>query len=295
MAKNENEVVFTMPGKAGDSLHQWPIAYHWAKQHKRKFTVWLDQQTCKVVAPLYANQPCVDKVELIGGVENWSCGGQPFHFNLPTSKFIDKTVYHLGLRKFPSRQLTLECMESSKVPITVEQDVLSEEPSISSLHKNGKIPPEKLNRLILHGQGVCPHTGTTPMFWRFIHRIKDEINQLFDEVVMVGSEDDREVAKRTYPEWRAQGDGGDFFILSKYMAQARCVIGCGSSVVSLAGAMKVPCIRVHDEVGQPPVPKSIFSNLGKNQLNATEIELRELWPEWRDKWLVHSSELSSVS
>ena len=67
------------------------------------------------------------------------------------------------------------------------------------------------------------------------------------------------------------------------MVNSRAVIGCGSSSVALAGALKVPCIRVHDPIGE--FPRRIWDNLGDNQLNDTEIGLRASWPEWRDKWL----------
>jgi len=71
--------------------------------------------------------------------------------------------------------------------------------------------------------------------------------------------------------------------LAKFMAGASLVVGCGSSGVALAGALKVPCIRVHDPIGE--APKVIWSNLGENQLNDTEIGLRKSWPEFRDRWL----------
>jgi hypothetical protein len=47
--------------------------------------------------------------------------------------------------------------------------------------------------------------------------------------------------------------------------------------------LKVPCIRVHDPIGE--FPRRIWDSLGENQLNDTEIGLRTSWTEWRDKWL----------
>ena len=69
------ETVFTFPGKAGDALHQWPIAYWWARENGKRFTCWMDERNTKIVAPLFAAQPCVEKVEFKPGVENY----QPRH------------------------------------------------------------------------------------------------------------------------------------------------------------------------------------------------------------------------
>src|SRR3990172_6315695 len=48
-----SETVMTFSGKAGDALHQWPVAWWWAKKTGQKFTCWLEEQTCKLVAPLF--------------------------------------------------------------------------------------------------------------------------------------------------------------------------------------------------------------------------------------------------
>jgi hypothetical protein len=42
----------------------------------------------------------------------------------------------------------------------------------------------------------------------------------------------------------------------------------GSSVVALAGALKVPAIRVHDRIGyESDLDFRIWNNLGSNQVN----------------------------
>ena len=137
--------IFTFPGKMGDSILQWPVAYHWAKETGQKFTAYMDIQTCKPLVPLIEAQPCVEEVKLIEGVENWSCGGQPFHMNLPTSAFIGNTIYHLGLRGFPARQISIETREGSRVPLKVSPETFASEPSLLVA------PLEKKNRLIVHG------------------------------------------------------------------------------------------------------------------------------------------------
>jgi len=277
-------VVFSFPGKSGDAMLQWPVAYQFGKLTGENFEVWLDETTCKMVAPLFQAQPNVSAVKLISGVENWNCGGQPFHMNLPTSAFEGNTIYHLGLRAFPVRQITLQTLNDAKLPFHIHAAALSSEPSIVAE------PERPANRLILHGQGVCPHSKTTPAFWKFLAGARHELMDLFDEIVFVGSTDDLEVAAKAYPDWPwlSYADNGDFLKLAGFIAGSRAMIGCGSAPVVLAGCLKIPAIRVHDEVGNG-APKVIWSNLGENQLNDTEIGLRTEWPRWRDKWLTEKA------
>jgi hypothetical protein len=61
------------------------------------------------------------------------------------------------------------------------------------------------------------------------------------------------------------------------------MIGCGSYPITVAGALKIPAIRVHDQIGE--MAKIIWDNLGDNQLNETELSLRKAWPRFRDQWL----------
>ncbi len=279
--------VFTMPGKCGDALHQWPIVHHWAKQSGEQCEVWLDEKTCKPLVPLFEAQPCVAKVELRGGVENYNCGGQPFHMNLPTSAFDGHTIYHLGLRGFPARQLTLECLSVSKVPVTVTPEVLASEPS---LHAPAL---EKKNRLVLHGQPVYTHTKSSPTFWKFLAGIRHELEAIFDDIVWVGDERDREIGLRTYPDWSSFEDKGDFLELARYVNGSRCMIGVGSAPIVLAGLLKVPAIRVHDPIGND-APKVIWSNLAPNNLNETEVGLRKEWPLFREQWLGKAVDITPV-
>ena len=274
--------VFTMPGKLGDALLQWPIAHHWLNdgaETDRTCEIWLDENTCKPLVPLFRAQPGVTAVNLVSGVENWNCGGQPFHMNLPTSAFDGRTIYHLGLRAFPVRQITLQTMNDCRVPVSVDTDTLANEPSIV-------LPdaPPPANRLLLHGQGICPHSRSTPRFWRFLAAVRDELEAIFSEICFVGSSRDLEVAHEAYPRWGLLPDDGDFLVLARNIADSRAFIGCGSAPVALAGALKVPAIRVHDPIGND-APKMIWDNLGENQLNDTDIGLRKSWPEFRDRWL----------
>lgn len=274
-------VVATFPGKMGDAILQWPVMFHWARQTGQQFECWLDEHTCKLLVPLFEAQPCVSKVRLVSGVENWNCGGQPFHMNLPTSEFAGNTVYHMGFRSFPSRQITLETLTNSRVPVTVAPEELAETPTFSVGQTT------KYNRLVLHGQSVYAHTRNTPTFWKFLASVRGELDRMFTEVVFVGNERDRAVGLATYPDWTAFDDGGDMLKLGRFIAESRAMVACGSGPVTLAGALKVPAIRVHDVVGGQGdgTPKVVFSNLGENQLNEAEVGLRSAWPAWRDRWL----------
>lgn len=273
--------VFTFPGKSGDAIMQFPVAYQWAKKTGKKFTAWLDERSCRLVAPLFEAQPCVEKVEYKAGVTGYGCGGQPWHFGLETKDLEGFTVYHMGMRSFPQRQLTLQCLEDAKLPIEIDKASLSMESCFSVG------PVEKANRVILHGQPICPHTKGSPQFWKFLFSIYPYLRGNFDEIVFVGDEGDREIALRTYPEASSFDDQGNFLTLAKLIAGSRLVVGGGSSVVALGGALKVPTIRVHDQIGSHP--KVIWSNLGDNQLNNTEIELRAAWPEFKQRWLEKST------
>jgi len=273
-----SETIFTLPGKCGDAIMQWPIVYHWAKQTGQKAVIWMDEHTCKMLRPLMEAQSYVERVEYRSGIKGYQCGGQPWHFGLESKDFAGNRVYHLGLRGFPQRQLTLECRETCKVQLDVDQDTLASTPCF-------EIEPQtQKNRLVLHGMPVCTHTKASPQFWKFLASVRQELESTFDEIVFIGAERDREIGQRTYPEWLTFDDKGDFQVLAHYLAGSRAMIACGSAPVALAGALKVPAIRVHDPIGDNP--KVIWSNLGENQLNATEFELRTLWPEWRDQWLM---------
>jgi hypothetical protein len=110
-------------------------------------------------------------------------------------------------------------------------------------------------------------------------------------VCFVGTKDERVRAWELYPKWRSFDDGGEFIRLAEYMSGATMMIGSGSSNVVLAGLLGIPTLRVHDPIGDHP--KVIWSNLGDNQLNATERELRDEWPAFRDQWL--GAEMSAGS
>lgn len=236
----------------------------------------MDEKTCKPLLPLVQAQAGVRETKLVEGIKSYECGGQPWHFDLNPEEHDNRYFIHLGMRHFPNRQITLETFTEASIQLEVEPDRLAETPCFVV----PKLP--SANRVVLHGTGICHHNRQTPALWRFLATIRKELEERFDEIVFVGSDDDREVGTHVYA-WESWNDHGDFLTLASYLQASKLVIACGSSVAALAGALKVPAIRVHDDIGG--LPKVTWSNLGSSQLNATELELRTKWPEFRDQWL----------
>lgn len=271
--------IFTMPGKLGDAVMQTPVAYWYAREHGRKVRLWLDEGTCAPLISLLKAQDWIEDAELRGGVTSYQCGGQPWFMGLETKDFEGHTLFHLGLRSFPARQLTLEAFEQSKTGLKIDPELLSRTPVF---HVQ---PHDPRRRVVLHGQPVYAHTRTTPGFWRFLARIAPELERDYDEIVWVGTERDREVGTRTYPSWQQFDDGGSFLKLAELIAGSSLMIGVGSAPITLAGALKIPGVRVHDPIGD--AARVIWDNLAYNNLNRTEIELRDEWPKFKARHLTN--------
>jgi hypothetical protein len=266
--------IWTMPGKLGDAILQFPVARQWSRQTGKKFTLWLDEKTLKPLERLFASQDCVECVEFKPGIASYHIGGQPWHFDLKTEDTLDHVVYHLGFRQFPDRQITLQTALDVPVHIDVKQ-----------LSQPALIIPDPLpgNRVVLHAT-FTTHQSGTPKFWRFLRDIKADLEEMFDEVIFVGTADERARAMELYPGgtcgpecvWGEFDDHGDFYELARLLAGSRLVIGPGSCGVALASVLGVPAIRVHDPIGE--APRIIWSGLGPNQWNEEEKDLRRLWP-----------------
>lgn len=266
-------LIFSMPGKKGDALHQFPVAYWYCQQQEKRCTLWLDQKTLGPLQHLFLAQPCVEQVELKEGINSWHMGGQPYDFGLKTADFIGNEIYHLGFRKFPTRQITLEVLD--QIPLKVDRGEVKGCLKVT--------PRPSSRRLILHGT-FASHASGTPGFWRFLADHEEELKSLFDEIVFTGSPEERMRALELYPDFTGFDDHGDYLPLAELIAGAQAMIGAGSSNVVLAGLLGVPCIRVHDPIGEAPAV--IWSNLGKHQFNLTELELRAEWPSIRDECFV---------
>lgn len=272
-----SNVVMTVPGKLGDAIHQAAIPYWYWREKVVPVHLWLDENSLKPLVPLFEAQPWCASVTLKPGITSYHCGGQPWHFELDTAAYEGLNIFHLGLRGFPQRQLTLECLATANVALDVDPDTLAE----YSPFQVEPIRPAK--RLVLHGQGVCPHNRSTPSFWKFLARVWPELPTTFDEIAFVGSAEDLEVAASAYPDVERFADDGDFLKLAGFLAGSQAVIGCGSSVVALAQWLLKPTVRVHDPIAS--ASKRIWDGLAKNQLNGTEYELRTEWPPFRERWL----------
>ena len=164
--------VFTMPGKMGDALMQWPVVHQYIKQTGRRADLWMDEKTCAPLVNLFKSQLGVDDVVLRKGIENYNCGGQPFHFDIDMGEMEDRVIYHLGFRSFPQRQATIQTLQDSRVPAIVPSEGWQ-----PSLVVEGQ---QEASTLVLHGQAVGAHSGTTPSFWKFLAGIRGEIDGLFD-------------------------------------------------------------------------------------------------------------------
>lgn len=273
-------LVFSAPGKTGDLFLQWPVARWYCQSKQKQCELWLDEQSLKPLVPLFEAQPEVAAVKLIPGIENWSMGGQPYDFNLPTATYVEHEVHHLGFRGFPQRQITLQTAQD--VAFHVKSAELSAKPGLVIPD-----PSPKANRCVLHGT-FRTHTGGTPTFWRTLYAVRHDLEAMFDEIVFTGTEFEIERARDMYPnrdcqhpaKWKVFEDHGDWLELARYISASRMMIGAGSSGVALGGLLGVPTVRVHDSIGNAPLV--IWSALGEHQWNLSELQLRTEWPSIRD-------------
>lgn len=265
--------IMTFPGKIGDALLQFPVAAWWAEKNSKPITLWLDENSLGKLKTLFEAQPCVEQVVMKPGIVNYSCGGQPWHFDVRTEDIVGHTLYHLGFRRFPERQITLQT--AMDVGFHVDTGALTQKPWLLVE------PHEPRNRLILHGTFQSHMTGV-PHFWRWLRDTRHDLENRFDEIYFVGSPDERTRAQELYPDYKTYDDAGDFLELARFVAGSRMVAGTGSSVVALAGVLRVAAVRVHDPIGE--APKHIWSNLGENQINETEVALRKAWKPFADRW-----------
>lgn len=266
------------------------MAHQYCLQNNKKCTLWLDKASLAPLVPLFEAQPCVEAVELKDGIEHYNCGGQPYHFGMKTDGYQGHEVYHLGMKSFPQRQITLQTLVW--VPLLIDRSEIAETVSLEVG------PVDKVDRLVLHGTFKSHHTGV-PSFWKFLFDHAKELEELFQEIVFVGTKPEIERAAEVYPpsengakpKWSTFDDGGNFLELAKFVAASRCVIAAGSSVATLGGALKIPTLRIHDPIGDHP--KVIWSNLGHNQMNETETTLRTKWPEFREAWAARPAEATA--
>lgn len=261
-----------LPGKLGDSILQWPAIRLWSRKIGKPVDIWLDQ-SAKQIKPLLEVQPEVAEVKVTNYSVDYTCGGRPWDGNFPTEVHAEREIVSFGLRGFPSRQITLQTLND--VPLGLGTQI-PDEPQFDL----GPVMSE--NRVVLHGNFASHHAGV-PGFWKFLNRVKADLEDRFEQFVFVGTDGERGRALELYPTWSGYADDGDFLVLARLIAGSRLVLACGSSVAALGGALRVPTVRVHDPIGEHP--KVIWSNLGQNQINETEAALRKYWSVFRDRWV----------
>ena len=242
-------VLFTFPGKIGDTLHQWPLVFHWAREQQKKIVVGLEATSLGPLVRLFRNQPCVEDVAMLYGIEHWGVGGQPWDFGFKTADY-DKwdAVHHMGFRAMPNKRLTL--FQQNVLKVAASHSEIAETPSLVPCASE-----VKKSKCVIHG------TQNSGNLWRLMSECDNLIRRCFEQVVFVGSGVDLTLLE-------ARGldrfdDRGDFLSLAEFISDAAMVIGCGSSVVALAGAMKVPSIRVPEL----HIASDIYANLGPGQWN----------------------------
>jgi hypothetical protein len=274
---------FFLPGKTGDALLQWAVADLYLKEQDEKAEVWLDQGSCKILVPLFEAQPRVTAVKLVGPSENYACGGQPWQGKFTTEQHIEYEIVPMGFRQFPARQITLQT--ALDFPFKVDTHRLATEVAFDVG------PIEKKNICVVHGT-FQSHTSGTPRFWKFFYDVQADLLAAFDRIVFTGSPSERARATELYHGDRYDqfDDHSSFLELARYMAGASLVVGSGSSGCALGSVLKVPTIRIHDPIGEHP--KVIWSGLGDNQWNLTEVEARKAWPKLK-RSLLQSPEPSS--
>lgn len=255
-------VLVTFPGKIGDALMQWPLAYWYWKETGNKFHV-IVGQTLEPLVPLLETQEPVIDVKVLPRIEHYKQGGQPWDFKLTEDekKEYDE-IHHLGFRTLPDRQLTLYCR--TYAPVKPSDEQLSE-PSIFVGEGNRK------SLLIVHGTafthaGIREGTDLRPRVWDVYGTCEQFFRHMFDRVVFIGNDKDRITFDREGYEGEWFEDGGNFLTLAYFMKDAAFVLGAGSCGVVLAGALGVPSLRVHDLLwGEEDF--TFWSNIGKLQAN----------------------------
>jgi hypothetical protein len=103
-----DEILLTHCGKLGDFMYCLPIAEWFYRQHGRK-THWVLPEgfgPFRYIERLLMMQDHCARVSLVPfKVQDYDCGGQPYHFN-PAEFGIDGDYYNLGFRHYPNAYLS---------------------------------------------------------------------------------------------------------------------------------------------------------------------------------------------
>jgi len=100
----EREIILTHAGKFGDMLYCLPIAAWLARQRGAQIHWVLPEcfGPFRYISRLLMRQSLTSRVSLVPfKVENYDCGGQPYHFN-PADYGYEGEYYNLGFRHYPT-------------------------------------------------------------------------------------------------------------------------------------------------------------------------------------------------
>jgi hypothetical protein len=242
-----SNVLFTFPGKMGDCLHQWPVARAWAAEHDQQISVGIDRSV-RPIADLLRSQACVKEVIELEGVSGYDVGGQPFDFGWGTEPRGWDEVFHLGFREFPEKGLLRATYDL--LPLRTSFDEIANVPSVEPFWSG--VSDESSRTCVLHG------TKTRPRYYASLIRATPILSRAFSRIFWAGSPSD-------WPFRSAwNGPPPEMGRVIQEMKTCALVFGCSSSIVSLANAMKAPCLRV----GEPTLlPDSVWRNTGPRQWN----------------------------
>lgn len=271
------KTLWTFPGKIGDTLLQWPVAMHWALKHGEKIDVRISEGV-EPIGNLLASQSVVNDLKVATGrIISYNCGGQPWDFDYkPEDTTEYEQVFHCGFRRFPDKQITLFTRDA----LSLQEDLVDGLFGYQTILA-GQVDPKR--RLVIHGRRIS-QSGGDCLFWGVMKNLlANGIADRFDEIVAVGTRDERLDARSRLNVQSTWADNGDWSALALYLANSALLIDAGTGVAALAGAVGTPCIRIHDPIGLQP--KTIWSNPQYNQLNFAEGELlSDIW-NYIDTWV----------
>jgi len=252
--------LITFPGKIGDAFLQWPVARWFIDNKYPKVDIAVAEQISSV-GPIFERQPGVNSVVYLTGIHSWHLGGQPWDFGMQSVFGKWTVLIHLGFRERPDQPITLHCAKEAganldKAPLSDPALILPQD--------------DKRNRLLLHGT-FKDHQGHTPSFWSVIRDNRELLEKAFDEIYFIGASNDLSVLSGLDFPAKPFFDDGDIIKTAEFMANSKLVIGCGSSMVALAGALGIPSLRLHDPTG---LEQPVFSHVGANQVNIDPRELQ---------------------
>lgn len=258
------KVMWTFPGKLGDAFLQWPVAKCWANEREQKITVGLAKQIA-ALEPVFRLQPEVEDVVLLDGIHSFHMGGQPFDFDFSKKDYEPwDEVYHAGFANFPTYQITQFVRDQMGLRIP------------AALLESARIelgPREPQGYLAIHATPKS-NNGELPRVKPLLRACRHGIAKRFSAVWSVGVREDW-ASTDDWIDSTPFDDGGDWVKLGRFLLGANLVIACGSSMAAYAGALGVPCVRVHDTIGNNLNP-AIWSNLGPDQYNFTSLRLQPL-------------------